>query len=112
MVGGSRSCKKKKAQGHASSLDLSAESMRNLEAKIQEVWTDYCAEFPPETVSRDVPGASVPGATAESSAQPATEIKASSRVASEMDYHIRLAEWGQQCEKAVEEATEEYMFLP
>ena len=86
--------------------------MRNLKAKIQEMWTDYCAEFPPETVSRDVPGASVPGATAESSAQPATEIKASSRVASEMDYHIRLAEWGQQCEKAVEEATEEYMCLP
>ena len=50
------------------------------------------------------------GATAESSAQPATDIKASSRVASELDYQTRLAEWGQQCEKAVEEATEEYMF--
>jgi hypothetical protein len=27
-----------------------------------------------------------------------------------MDYNMRLAEWGQQFEKAVEEATEEYMF--
>ena len=86
--------------------------MRNLKAKVQEMWTDLCAEFPPEAVPRDVPGASVPGATAESSAQPATDIKASSRVASELDYQSRLAEWGQQCEKAVEDATEEYSFLP
>ena len=96
-----------KAQGHASSLDFSAESMRNLKAKIQEIWTDYCAEFPPETVPQEVPGA-----TAASTAQPATEIRASSRIESEQDYHIRLAEWGQQCEKAVEDATEDYIFLP
>ena len=86
--------------------------MRNLKAKIQYLWTDYCAEFPPDTVSQDVPRATLPGATAESSAQPSTDIKASSRVASELDYQIRLTEWGQQCEKAVEEATEEYSVPP
>ena len=48
-----------KAQGHANSLDLSHESMRNLKAKIQEIWTDYIAEFPPDTVPTDVPGATV-----------------------------------------------------
>eukprot|EP00974_Lingulodinium_polyedra_P009859 946670-Lingulodinium_polyedra.AAC.1 len=57
-----------KAQGHANTLDLSTESMRTVKARIQEVWTDYIAEFPASAVPRDEPSATV-GNQAPSSAQ-------------------------------------------
>ena len=95
-----------KTQGHASSLDLSSESMRTLKAKVQEIWTDYIAEFPPEQVSQELPGATLE-TNAVSSAEHATEIRATNRIENEHDYQLRLAAWGQACEKAVEEAVDE-----
>ena len=46
-----------KEQGHSWSFDRSSESMRTLKAKVQEIWSDYIAEFPLEQVAREVPGA-------------------------------------------------------
>ena len=97
-----------KTQGHASSLDLSAESMRTLKAKIQEIWTDYIAEFPPERVSQEMPSATLDTQTPHSM-QHATEIKATNRIENEHDYQLRLAAWGQSCENAVQEAVEDYI---
>ena len=41
-----------KTQGHALSLDLSAESMRTLKGNIHDIWTDYIAELPPSEFRR------------------------------------------------------------
>ena len=98
-----------KAQAHSSSLGLSSESMRTLKANVQELWSDYFAEFPLEQLSREVPGATLQR-HAVSSAHHATEIRATSRVETEHEYQLRLAAWGQVCEKAVEDAVNEYMY--
>ena len=97
-----------KAQGHANTLDLSAEPMRTLKGKIQEIWTDYIAEFPPDVVPTDVPGARV-DATAQSSGHEAVEVRASTRIESEHEYQMGLAEWGRLCEQAVESSTNDYI---
>ena len=97
-----------KAQGHESSLDLSAEPMRTLKAKVQEIWTDYTAEFPPEAVPTDVPGAKV-DAAAHSNGHDIVEIRASARIESEHEYQMGLAQWGKQCEAAVESSTNDYI---
>ena len=97
-----------KAMGHASTLDLSAESMRNLKAKIQEIWTDYNTEFPPDMVPTDVPGAMV-DTKGQSSGHDVVEIKASARITSEQEYQLGLAQWAKQCETAVEESTLDYI---
>ena len=41
--------------------------------------------------------------------QHATEIRATSRIENEHEYQLCLAAWWQACEKAVEEAVDEYM---
>ena len=56
-----------KAMGHASTLDL--------KAKIQEIWTDYIMEFPPDMVPTDVRGAMVD--TKAQSSEHDVEIQAS-----------------------------------
>ena len=43
-----------------------------------------------------------------SSAHHATEIRATSRIENEHEYQLCLAAWGQACEKAPEEAVDEY----
>ena len=106
MIGRLRSLGK--TQGHASSLDFSSESMRTLKAKVQEIWTDYIAEFPPKQASQELPGATLE-THAVSSAEHATEIRATNRIENEHDYQLRVAAWGQACEKAVEEVVDEYM---
>ena len=82
--------------------------MRNLKAKVQDIWTDYIAEFPPEQVSQELPGATLE-THAVSSAHHATEIKATSRIQTEHEYQLHLAAWGQACDKAAAEAVDEYM---
>ena len=100
-----------KTQGHAETLDLAHESMRTVKNKIQEIWTDYIAEFPPDRVPTDVPGA-----TLDMQHQPGqglcpspTEIKATSRIESEHEYQMGLAEWGKRCETAVNDSVEDYI---
>ena len=97
-----------KAQGHANSMDLSAEPMRTLKGKVQEIWTDYIAEFPPDAVPTNVPGAKV-DAAAQSSGHDIVEIRASARIESEHEYQMGLAQWGKQCEVAVESSTNDYI---
>ena len=82
--------------------------MRTLKAKVQEIWSDYIAEFPLEQVSREVPGATLE-THAVSSAHHATEIRATRRIDTEHEYQLRLAAWGQACEKATEATVDEYM---
>ena len=79
-----------------------------MKAKVQDIRRDYIAEFPPEQVSREVPGATLE-THAVSSAHHATEIRATSRIETEHEYQLRLAAWGQVCEKAVEEAVDAYI---
>ena len=71
-------------QGHAASLDLSCEPMRNLKAKIQQIWTDYISEFPPETVSNEMPSATLdsqsPGGHADHGGITTVEVRASNRI--------------------------------
>ena len=70
-----------KYQGHAMALDLSVDPMKTMKAKIQEVWTDYIAEFPPDKVPDEMPNATFNN-QGTSAAQPVqvTEIKATSRI--------------------------------
>eukprot|EP00974_Lingulodinium_polyedra_P080142 7763138-Lingulodinium_polyedra.AAC.1 len=44
------------------------------------------------------------------SVQRVTEIEAASRSRSEGEYEVRLVAWGQQCEKAMQDPVEEYIF--
>ena len=100
------------AQGHAKTLDLSHESMRTVKAKVQEIWTDYLVEFPPEEVPRDAPGATLeqPGSqNGQGLCSGPTEVRASSRIESEHEYQMGLAAWGKQCEQAVQASVEDYI---
>eukprot|EP00974_Lingulodinium_polyedra_P072542 7019445-Lingulodinium_polyedra.AAC.1 len=74
--------------------------MRALKAKIQEIWTDYIAGFPPEHVSQEMPSATL-DIEAPHSPQ-VTEIRTSNRIQNEHEYQMPLAAWGHACEKAVE----------
>ena len=74
--------------------------MRTLKAKVQDIWSDYIAKFPPEQGSKGAPLATLE-THAVSSAQHATEIRATSRIENEHEYQLCLAAWGQACEKAV-----------
>eukprot|EP00974_Lingulodinium_polyedra_P094643 9173568-Lingulodinium_polyedra.AAC.1 len=76
--------------------------MRGLKAKIQEIWTNYIAEFPPEKVSREMPSATLDIEAANSTQ--ATEIRTSNMIQNERVYHMSLAAWGRACEKAVEDS--------
>ena len=100
-------------QGHAASLDLSCEPMRNLKAKIQQIWTDYISEFPPETVSSEMPSATLdsqsPGGPADHDGITTVEVRASNRIENEQEYQLRLAAWGSACETAVNESVEQYI---
>ena len=98
-----------KFQGHAASLDLSCEPMRNLKSRIQQIWTDYINEFPPETVSADVPGATLDSQGCQGATFQTVEIRASNRIENEQEYQLRLAAWGSACETAVNEAVEQYI---
>ena len=100
-------------QGHAASLDLSCEPMRNLKAQIQQIWTDYISEFPPETVSSEMPSATLdsqsPGGPADHDGITTVEVRASNRIENEQEYQLRLAAWGSACETAVNESVEQYI---
>eukprot|EP00975_Prorocentrum_lima_P057987 12163777-Prorocentrum_lima.AAC.1 len=76
--------------------------MRGLKAKIQEIWTDYIAEFPPEKVSQEMPSATLDIEAANSTQ--VTEIRTSNMIQNEHEYHMSLAAWGRACEKAVEDS--------
>ena len=97
-----------KWQGHAGAFDLSAQPMRTLKEKVQEIWTDYIVEFPPDHLPTDVPSASV-DTQAVSSGQNVTQIRAISRIESEHEYQMGLAQWGQQCATAVENSVEDFI---
>ena len=97
-----------RAQGHASHLDLSADSVRTAQATIHDMWSDYIAEFPREQVSQEMPSTTLEAHTV-NNVQHTTAIRARSRIESEHEYQLLLAAWGQACEKAVEEVVDEYI---
>ena len=96
-----------KSQGHATSLDLSADSMRTLRAKVQEVWTDYLVEFPPEAAPKEIPSATLDQSM--NNPQQGTQIRTSNQIDNEHDYKVGLAAWGKQCEDAVKESVEDFI---
>ena len=87
------------------SLDLSSEPMRTVQNKIQEIWGDYCGEFPENPVSQpaNAPSATIASVSAGSSAT-ATTVITSSKILSEEEYQMRLYGWMRDCERAVEES--------
>ena len=97
-----------KLQGHAGTLDLSAQPMRTLKDKIQDVWTAYISEFPPHRPPHGVPNASA-DRQAQSSGHTATEIRASSRFENAHEYQMGLAQWGQQYTTSVDNSVEDYI---
>ena len=82
----------RKHWGHDAALYLAAEPMRTMKAKIQEVYTDYIAEFPHEKVPDNMPSATLnnQGTSAAQQLQ-VTEIKATSRIENEVEYQMALA---------------------
>ena len=98
-----------KEQGGASNLDLSRECMRTVKAKIQEIWSDYVADFPqqpPEpVVATQVPSAQVDNGIDGRG----TTVRASNKIESEEEYNAGKAAWLSQCEKATEESVEQYI---
>ena len=69
-----------KEQGGASNLDLSRECMRTVKAKIQDIWSDYVADFPTQPqepmVATQVPSAHVDNGIDGS----ATTVRASNKI--------------------------------
>ena len=98
-----------KEQGGALNLDLSRECMRTVKAEIQEIWSDYVADFPQQPqepmVATQVPSAQVDNGIDGS----ATTVRASNKIESEEEYNAGKAAWLSQCEKATEESVEQYI---
>ena len=93
-----------KLQNHASSLDLSSEPMRTAQSKVQEIWSDYCGEFPenPKSQPANVPSAMITSVSAGVTATQ-TAVITSSKIMSEEEYQARLSAWMRECEQAVTE---------
>ena len=98
-----------KEQGGASNLDLSRECMRTVKARIQEIWSDYVADFPQQPqepmVATQVPSAQVDNGIDGRG----TTVRASNKIESEAEYNAGKAAWLSQCEKATEESVEQYI---
>ena len=98
-----------KEQGGASNLDLSRECMRTVKARIQEIWSDYVADFPQQQ-QEPMSATQVPSMQVDTGIDGhGTTVRASSHIESEEEYNTRKAAWLSQCEKATEESVEQYI---
>ena len=79
---------------------MKRERTRTVLAKIQEIWSDYVADFPQQpqgpTVATQAPSAQVDNGIDGS----ATTVRASNKIESEAEYNAGMAAWLSQREKA------------
>lgn len=101
-----------KLMGNATTLDLGAEPMRTLQSKVQEIWSDYVADFPenPRNQPASMPSTTIEeGQHASGSDGTAPTVRATSAILTEEEYQARLATWMRECAQSVENSVNDYI---
>ncbi len=92
--------------GNAGPLDLTKDSMRGIQTKLQAIQTTYTSDFPPDLA----PAIAVGGAACvDIQGQTGSYVRVSSTIATEEEYQTKLSEWTEACEKLEREATNSYI---